>query len=421
MDGTVIDRTHVPNGPSAAPAAASPTVLDALLASPVAPILNAPLPAPPTAEPVLFDPLLPPPEIDAIVDLVRSIPVPPLPDLEALTKPLTDLASLFGTGIPDGLDPAAILQQGSRLLEAATALGRSALHALPESWSGSAADRAADHGVRARQAALELTDRGDRIGVVTRAATATVERGNVELAGIVQSFVATATAAVPVLATPPGQAALLASAAEHVGAALAVVARTRGELSVHTASMAALTAPIPVPAPAAVGIPGEVRHMTGAVTDVASGIAAPFTSAAGYTSTVPSSFAGTTPTSHLPLSAPGAATSVPTALSTGPAVGYSATAGAGAMGGVGAMGVPATPPLPGTAPPTTAGTPATTASSGAGRGPMMGGMTPATPGARDDEEHRPDPSILSSAGKSTDVVGDLPLVTPAVIGSRDEW
>ncbi len=45
-------------------------------------------------------------------------------------------------------------------------LGRSALHALPESWEGVTADEAAGHGVRAQQSALELADRGDRIGDV---------------------------------------------------------------------------------------------------------------------------------------------------------------------------------------------------------------------------------------------------------------
>lgn len=393
-------------------ATASPTVLDALRASPVAPLLDAPLPVP--AEPVLFDPILPSAEIDAILDLVQSIPVAPLPDLDALTRPLTELASLFGTGIVDALDPATVLQQGSRMLESATTLGRNALHALPESWSGAAADEAADHGVRARHAALELTDRGDRIGMITRAATATVERGNIELTGIVQSFVATAVAAAPVLVTPPGQAALLASAAEHVTAALAVVARTRGELSVHTASMTALTTPIPIPAPALTPTPVEVHRMAGAATDVASSIAAPFTSSAAPASTVPTSYAATTPTAHGLVPPPGSASSVPTTMSAGSIAGYGGSAGMGAMGGL-----PAAAPISSAT--AAAATPPTAGSSGASRGPMMGGMGPATAARRDEEEHRSTSVVLSAAGKSTDVVGDLPLVTPAVIGSPEEW
>ncbi|KHJ71185.1 MULTISPECIES: hypothetical protein [Rhodococcus] len=404
MQGSVID-TATP--------AASPTVLDALRASPIGPVLDAPLPVLP--EPVLPEPGLPVLEANSIVELLESIPVPVLPDLETIVRPLTELCSMFGTGILDSLDPSAILQQGSRLLETATMLGRSALHALPESWEGATADEAAGHGVRAQQSALELADRGDRIGDVTRAATATVERGNIELTGIAQSFVTTAMAAAPALATPPGQAALLASAAQHLQAALAVVARTRGELTVHTAAMTALTTPIPVPAPVAVAGVQEMRTVATAATDVASSVAAPFTAAA-HAATTPTAYAATAPTAHAAVPTVGAAVAGSAGtVSAGVVTGHG-TAGAA----FGTAGVPAAAPIP-TAPGSGGSAQATTGASAMGRAPSTGGMVPATSArGSDDEEHRSPTRLLSAAAEGTEVVGELPLVVPAVIGSHDD-
>ncbi|SUE13795.1 NlpC/P60 family protein [Rhodococcus gordoniae] len=410
MQGSVADAAAAP--------VTSPTVLDALRASPIGPVLDAPIPVPP--QPVLPEPGLPVLDANTIVELLESIPVPVLPDLEVIVRPLTELGSMFGTGILDSLDPTAILHQGSRLLETATTLGRSALHALPESWEGATADEATGHGVRAQQSALELADRGDRIGDVTRAATASVERGNVELTGIAQSFVATAVAAAPALVTPPGQAALLASAAQHLQAALAVVARTRGELAVHTAAMTPLTAPVPVPAPVAVAGVHEMRTIATAATDVASSAAAPFTAAAAHAPTAPTAYASTVPTAH---------TAVPTV---GAAVAGSAgTVSAGVFAGHGSAGtafgtasVPAATPLPtgaGAGAGAGGGSPATTGTTPGGRTPSTGGMVPATSGrGSEDEEHRSPARLLSAASVSTEVVGELPLVVPAVIGSHDD-
>ncbi|MCB8911836.1 hypothetical protein KUG88_17035 [Rhodococcus rhodochrous] len=409
MQGSVVD-TATP--------AASPTVLDALRASPIGPVLDAPLPALP--EPVLPEPGLPVLEANSIVELLESIPVPVLPDLETIVRPLTDLCSMFGTGILDSLDPSAILQQGSRLLETATMLGRSALHALPESWEGVTADEAAGHGVRAQQSALELADRGDRIGDVTRAATATVERGNIELTGIAQSFVATAMAAAPALATPPGQAALLASAVQHLQAAMAVVARTRGELTIHTAAMTALTTPIPVPAPVAVAGVHEMRTVATAATDVASSVAAPFTAAA-HAPTIPTAYAATVPTVHAAVPTVGAAVAGSAGTMSAGTMSAGVAAGHGTAGAAfGTAGAPAAAPIP-TAPGTGGGSPTTSGATAMGRAPSTGGMVPAgSARGSDDEEHRSPTRLLSAAAEGSEVVGELPLVVPAVIGSHDD-
>lgn len=389
------------------------TVLDALRASPAGPVLDAPLPVFIGSDKAALPPLPQLPDSNAITELLQSIPVPALPEIDQLVRPLTELGSMFGTGIVDALDPAALLQQGSRMLDTAMSLGRSALHALPESWEGPTAESATTYGLHARQSTVELADRGDRIGEVTRAATATVERGNVELTGIAHSFVAVAVAAVPVAMTPPGQAALIASALEHLHAALAVVARTRGELVVHTGAMTALTTPVPVPAPVASALP-DPRAIVTAATDTASG----FTHAATAGSrAVTTGFAETSPTSYAPTVPTGysAAGTMPSAsVGSGVPGGFSGAGtsyGPTAVGAGGFVGA-AVPPsgTPGTAPAATGNT---------GRGPMpIGAPAGATRGT--DDERRTSPGFLTAAGTGTDVVGELPLVTPAVIGGIDD-
>ncbi|MEV1132851.1 hypothetical protein ACIBED_02260 [Rhodococcus coprophilus] len=353
-----------------------------------------------------------------------------MPEIQELLRPLTELGSLFGTGIVDALDPTAVLQQASRLLESATALGRSALHALPDSWEGATAEAAADHGIRARQATIELADRGDRIGDVTRAATATVERGNVELTGIASSFVSIAVAAAPAAITPVGQAALLASAVEHLHAALAVVARTRGELTVHTGTMSALTTPVPVPAPVATVL-ADLRVLSGVATDAVSTVTGAVTTMAG--SAAPDGEASTSPASYAPPT-PGAHPLAQTMPSAAAGVGisssFAAPAGAGhGLSGLGQTGLGSALPVSavpstGVGVPGTAGTgaPGTGTPGTAGRGPALGAL-PVGAGARQDvdDSHRSTPGFLVAAATSTDVVGDLPLVTPAVIGGDPAW
>ncbi|MGW3481884.1 hypothetical protein [Rhodococcus indonesiensis] len=389
---------------------ASPTVLDALRASPAGPVLDLPLPAPPPAPPTWS----PESGLDAISEVLQSIPVPPMPGIDELLRPLRDLGALFGTGIVEALDPSAVLQQSSRVLEGAASLTRTALHALPDSWEGAPAEAALDKGRQAQLSAVELSERGDEIGAVTRAATASVERGNVELGGIAQSFLAFATATAPVALTPPGQVALLTAAAEHVSAALAVVARTRGELLGHTAAMNALAAPIAVPAPVAnPGLPApadvaatatktvEIVAAAGAPGDVpAQTQAAAF--AGGTGPATPTVAAATAPTSSASGIAPGGG-GIPLGAAGAAALG-------GAVGGLG--GAPSNPRSAVTAP-VSAGAPAAR--------PPLAAAIPATGRADDDTPRRTRPAILVCAANSTAVIGELPAATAPVIGDGADW
>ncbi|TCN58098.1 hypothetical protein EV641_101194 [Rhodococcus sp. SMB37] len=396
----------------------SPTVLDALRASPVAPVLDMPLPPAPEL-PAFVPPATPGPE--AVEELLQSIPVPTLPELDELLRPIVELGNMFGTGVCETLDPSTILQQGSRLLDGAASLGRSALSALPESWEGSAADMTADHSTRAQLASYELSERGNLIGQVTRAATATVERGNIELTGIAQSFIASAVATAPVAMTPPGQAALIASAVEHVSSALAVVARTRGELTGHTVAMNALTPPIPVPAPTMTSMPLDPGVLASTVSGTVPHIGGVFSGAAGEPiSTLPTSTAPT-----------GAAATMATSVTSG--VG-AAGLGAGSMGtaygsavgsygaaNAGATAIPSAGAPLAMAPPSGTGAAGSTGT-GTTRGPVLGGAPVAAANRTEDTAHRSSRGILVTSGTSSEVVGELPFVTPAVIGAvDDEW
>ncbi|MFZ2530695.1 MAG: hypothetical protein WAX14_24095 [Rhodococcus sp. (in: high G+C Gram-positive bacteria)] len=393
--------------------AAAPTVLDALRGSPIGPVLDMPLPASPVVT-------LPPPDpgLNSIVELLQSIPVPQLPGIDQFLAPLTDLGGLFGTGILDALDPAAILHQSSRFLDTAVSIGRGAVDALPDSWEGAPAEAAVDHGRQAQASAVELSERGDRIGELTRAATATVERGNIELSGIAQSFVAVATAAAPVALTPPGQALLVSSAVEHLQAALAVVARSRGELSVHTVAMNTLTAPIPVPPPIAPGALPDAGKVAAVASDAVKSLASDTASALGP-------MFGGTGDEFAPTRASSAVPTVPSAGGVGPmsspaGVGVAGVGGSGIGPGSGAIPAAAVGGiLPGPAAPGATGA-ATPVAAAAGRG-MYGGI-PAAGAARGDDkpDHRSTPGFLVSAANSTEVVGELPQVVPSVIGGADD-
>lgn len=389
---------------------ASPTVLDALRASPAGPALDLPLPAPPA--PPSWSPE---PELDAITEVLQSLPVPAVPGIDEMLRPLRDLGDLFGTGIVDALDPSAVLQQSSRMLDGAASLARTALHALPDSWAGAPAEAALDKGRQAQVTAVELSERGDEIGAVTRAATASVERGNVELGGIAQSFLAFATATAPVALTPPGQIALLTAAAEHVSAALAVVARTRGELLGYTTAMNALAAPIAVPAPvAAPGLPAPAdvaAAATGAVDTVAGAV--------GVSDDLPAqthaaAFGGGTVTAGPTMTAATAPVSTgAVALGAGSAVALGA-GGAVALGtaGGGLAGTPSGPRPPTSAP--------VTAAAAAARHPLPAAV-PGTGRADEDAPRRARPTILVTAANTTAVIGEVPPATAPVIGAGDDW
>ncbi|MDV6274118.1 C40 family peptidase [Rhodococcus erythropolis] len=172
-------------------------------------------------------------------------------DVDALARPIIDLVDTVGTGVPSasGLDVG--IRIASDALEIAYQLGRAALSELASSQSSSTALTAAVTKTEQTQTSTRnLADRGSNIAGVVDEATTSVSAGMTELGEILQSFLTIAIKAGPTLATPTGQLMLLSAALEHLGRAVSVVERVRGELAGSTDKMSALIPPVPIPEPA---------------------------------------------------------------------------------------------------------------------------------------------------------------------------
>ncbi|OQQ33139.1 hydrolase [Prescottella equi] len=167
--------------------------------------------------------------------------------IDVLARPVVDLLAAFGSGALPAGSPAASLRAASEAIDAAHAVGRTGISELGGTWTGVAADAAVTKAEATQSASVQLSDRGREIATVVEAASESVRAGNAELAAILQSFLSLASSALPALATPAGQMMLIGAATEHLGRALTVVERVRGELVAHTAKIVDLTAPDPVP------------------------------------------------------------------------------------------------------------------------------------------------------------------------------
>ncbi|MFZ2178071.1 MAG: hypothetical protein WAW17_29410, partial [Rhodococcus sp. (in: high G+C Gram-positive bacteria)] len=312
-------------------------------------------------------------------------------------------------------------------------------------WQSSAAQAAQNQGQQAQASGAELSERGTDIAGTTHTAAASVARGNANLATISESFAATAVAAAPVVTTPPGQAMLLASAAEHIKAAIGVVTQTRTELNEQTLTMNGLAAPVPVPPPPAAAAPtspfaiastvmeGVGKPMVSTVTDGIGSLVSADTHAASIGSDLPSDAVSA---KTAIASTPGTAGAVPgsVAIAGGAGIGmFGATGGgtASSAGGAvprGPVGGAAIPPVPsaggggGPSDPSRPAGNSPAAMHGTGMSGMGGsGAAGAQRGAADEQlTGRSAPGYLVSAVDRNSFVGDLPLVAPAVIGG-EEW
>lgn len=172
-------------------------------------------------------------------------------DVDALARPIIDLVDTVGTGVPSAGGPDAGIRIASDVLEIAYRLGSAALSELASSQSSSTALTAAVTTTEQTQASTRnLADRGSDIAGVVDEATTSVSAGMTELGEILQSFLSLAIKAGPTLMTPTGQLMLLSAALEHLGRAVSVIERVRGELSGSTEKMSALIPPVPIPEPA---------------------------------------------------------------------------------------------------------------------------------------------------------------------------
>lgn len=172
-------------------------------------------------------------------------------DVDALARPIIDLVDIVGTGVPSASGPDVGIRIATDALEIAYQLGSAALSELASSQSSSTALTAAVTKTEQTQTSTRnLADRGNDIADVVDEATTSVFAGMTELGEILQSFLTLAIKAGPTLMTPTGQLMLLSAALEHLGRAVSVVERVRGELAGSTDKMSALIPPVPIPDPA---------------------------------------------------------------------------------------------------------------------------------------------------------------------------
>lgn len=170
--------------------------------------------------------------------------MPPLPvlDIGALIKPMTDLAGSFGTGIPgagQGPDPSQVLTQVVSALQQATQLGTTAIQTVMSLWEGAGATSAAGKAANTAADTAEVVSQGSRMNVNHAAAATSVFTGYAQVSAIISKYLASLAAAGPFIVTPPGQAFVAAATAETMTQVTAVIAKTRAELTVHSAEMSA--------------------------------------------------------------------------------------------------------------------------------------------------------------------------------------
>lgn len=169
-------------------------------------------------------------------------------DALAYAGPIRQILDLLSAEefVPD--EARDIMRPVSDGLGAAQQLGAPLERLLSESWNSLASLGAAHSIAEVGRTMGALGESAAEIARVTAVAADIVVRGTVEVIGIVQQFLARAAALGATLVTPPGQAALLGLAAEHLARGIQVAERVQTELRVPTAEMRAIAAGIP-PAP----------------------------------------------------------------------------------------------------------------------------------------------------------------------------
>lgn len=232
-------------------------------------------------------------------------------DALAYVGPIRQILDLLSTEEFVPAEAQNVMRPVSDGLGMAQQLGPPLERLLSESWDSLAALGAAQSVAEVGRTVGALTESAVEIARVTAVAADIVVRGTIEVIGIVNEFIARAAALGPTLMTPPGQAALLGLAAEHLARGIQVAERVQTELKAPTAEMHAIAAGIP-PAPR---MPGMINA------DSSTGGAINATTAA-FSGSGPGAFAA----------AGGTATGVdPT--------GAIAAGGTGGVGGVGGAGV----------------------------------------------------------------------------------
>ncbi|MFE3954978.1 hypothetical protein ACFXPS_12410 [Nocardia sp. NPDC059091] len=392
----------------ATPAAASAqSVADALRDTNFAPLLDSPVG---DVLQTLGLPALP--QLPAMPPLPDMPPLPTL-DLTALTKPLTDLASAFGTGqLGQGLDASKMLSGVSSALQQVMSIAQSVMSlAGSNSWQGSGATGAAEKGTAAQTNALELEGQNLHQKTVMAGAATSVATGAALMSAIITKFVTGVTVAAPFIGTPPGQAFLLSLASETAAEATAVVAKTRTEMTVHSANMTTAGQKVKVTdAPKGVDSLSQVSQLLGLISPLSSAASTGVQQLQQLQSISQTSDVQQTPDAE-PVAAP----------TDSGALGGGGLAPMGGMGGLGTSSTPlgqasprtmsatTTPPVPVPAPMPATGAPGM----GGGMVPPMGAGAAAQAGDADEEVR----TNMVTAEHGDEVVGELGYTGVPVVGA----
>ena len=166
-------------------------------------------------------------------------------DALAYVGPIKQIVDLLSTEEFVPAEAQNIMRPVSDGLEVAQQMGPPLERLLSESWDSLASLGAATSVAEVGRTVGALTESAVEIARLTAIAAEIVVRGTVEVLAIVNEFIARAAALGPTLITPPGQAALLGLAAEHLARGIQVAERVQTELKVPTAEMHAIAAGIP--------------------------------------------------------------------------------------------------------------------------------------------------------------------------------
>ncbi|MFI6775549.1 hypothetical protein [Nocardia sp. NPDC050412] len=216
-----------------------PSIVDLLRGSALAPLIDRPV------NDILNDMGLGPlPEISGLPPLPELPPLPVI-DLAALARPLTDMASGFGTGnlgapAGGGPDPTKVLSDTAQAAQTAIQLGTQALQTVMSLWQGLAAMQAANKSGQAAENGAELATQSVQEKASLAGGATSVATGGALMVSVIAKYMATVAAATPWLATGGGQAFIAAATVEAITEGIAVVTKTRVEMTAHSANMTAV-------------------------------------------------------------------------------------------------------------------------------------------------------------------------------------
>ncbi|MEV6427875.1 hypothetical protein [Nocardia sp. NPDC051463] len=132
------------------------------------------------------------------------------------------------------------------VVQTAMSLGSSALQIASMLWQGQGASAAAKKSQQAASDATAVSAQSAHTSVGVTAAAGSVFQGATAMSAVIAKFMTSLAASVPFLPTPPGQMFLVALTTETLAEATAVIAKTRGELTVHSGAMTKTGAKVPV-------------------------------------------------------------------------------------------------------------------------------------------------------------------------------